>query len=78
MKHENIPAILRELRQWLDLTQDLTQEQFAQKVGVTYSIVNHRENGKRVPLPFLVKRVLEMKEELDENESKQPKGKTPR
>jgi predicted transcriptional regulator len=74
MKHENIPAILRELRQWLDLI----QEQFAQKVGVTYSIVNHRENGKRVPLPFLVKRLLEMKEELDENESKQPKGKTPR
>jgi DNA-binding XRE family transcriptional regulator len=61
MKHENIPALIRELRRRLDLT----QEQFAQKVGVTYSTVNHWENGKRVPLPFLTKRLLEMKEELD-------------
>lgn len=77
MKNEDIPALIRELRQRLDLT----QEQFAQKVGVTYSTVNHWENGKRVPLPFLVKRLLEMKQELDENEeneSKRPKGKTPR
>ena len=74
MKNEDIPALIRELRQRLDLT----QEQFAQRVGVTYSTVNHWENGKRVPLPFLVKRLLEMKQELDENESKRPKGKTPR
>lgn len=74
MKNDDIPALIRELRQRLDLT----QEQFAQKVGVTYSTVNHWENGKRAPLPFLVKRLLEMKQELDENESKRPKGKTPR
>jgi putative transcriptional regulator len=74
MKNANIPALIRELRQRLDLT----QEQFAQKVGVTYSTVNHWENGKRVPLPFLVKRLLEMKQELDEKDRKQPKGKTPR
>jgi putative transcriptional regulator len=61
MKNEDIPALIRELRQRLDLT----QEQFAQKVGVTYSTVNHWENGKRVPLPFLVKRLVEMKRELD-------------
>jgi predicted transcriptional regulator len=71
MKHENIPAILRELRQWLDLI----QEQFAQKVGVTYSIVNHRENGKRIPLPFLVKRLVEMKAELDSQETNPRKRK---
>ena len=74
MKNEDIPALIRELRQRLDLT----QEQFAQKVGVTYSTVNHWENGKRTPLPFLVKRLLEMKQELDENDSKRPKGKAPR
>jgi predicted transcriptional regulator len=45
MKHENIPAILRELRQWLDLI----QEQFVQKVGVTYSVVNHRETASASP-----------------------------
>ena len=74
MKNDHIPALIKELRGRLDLT----QEQFAQKVGVTYSTVNHWENGKRVPLPFLVKRLLEMKHELDENESKRPKRKTPR
>ena len=74
MKNEDIPALIRELRQRLDLT----QEQFAQRVGVTYSTVNHWENGKRVPLPFLVKRLSEMKKDLDEDESKGPKGKTPR
>ncbi|MBI3016037.1 MAG: helix-turn-helix transcriptional regulator [Candidatus Tectomicrobia bacterium] len=74
MKNEAIPALIKELRQRLDLT----QEQFAQTVGVTYSTVNHWENGKRVPLPFLVKRLLEMKRELDESENKRPKGKTPR
>lgn len=41
----------------------LTQEQFAQKVGVTYSTVNHWENGKRMPQPFLVRRLLELKQE---------------
>jgi len=27
--------------------------------------VNHSENGKRIPLSFLIKRVVEMKTELD-------------
>ncbi|MBI2191975.1 MAG: helix-turn-helix transcriptional regulator [Planctomycetes bacterium] len=74
MKSEDIPALIRELRQRLDLT----QEQFAQKVGVTYSTVNHWENGKRMPLPFLVKRLVEMKEELDSKDKRPPKKKSPR
>jgi putative transcriptional regulator len=66
MKHSdrNIPALVKSLRERLRLT----QEQFAQRVGVTYSTVNHWENGKRVPLPFLVRRLLEMKEELEKLE----------
>lgn len=66
MKHSdrNIPALVKSLRERLRLT----QEQFAQRIGVTYSTVNHWENGKRVPLPFLVRRLLEMKEELDKLE----------
>ncbi len=67
MRNENIPALIRELRQRLDLT----QEQFAQRVGVTYSTVNHWENGKRTPQPFLVQRLLELKRELD---ARRPKG----
>ncbi len=68
MKNEDIPALIRELRERLDLT----QEQFAQRVGVTYSTVNHWENGKRQPLPFLVRHLVEMKQELDAQDSKRP------
>lgn len=60
MKNENIPALIKELRARLDLT----QEQFAQKVGVTYSTVNRWENGRRTPQPFLVRRLIELKQEL--------------
>ena len=67
MTDPNIPKLVKELRERLGLT----QEQFAQKVGVTYSSVNHWENGKRRPQPFLVRRLLEIKEELDA-ESKVP------
>jgi putative transcriptional regulator len=70
MKNENIPALIRELRQRLDLT----QEQFAQRVGVTYSTVNHWENGKRTPQPFLVQRLLELKRELDAGKPKGRRG----
>lgn len=61
MKNEQIPVLIKELRERMDLT----QERFAQKVGVTYSTVNHWENGKRVPLPFLLRRLIEMRDELD-------------
>lgn len=74
MKNEDIPALIRELRQRLGLT----QEQFAQKVGVTYSTVNHWENGKRVPMPFLVNRLIEIKQELDSQDTKPPSKKAAR
>ncbi len=60
-RQDQVPALVKDLRHRLDLT----QEQFAQKVGVTYSTVNHWENGKRVPQPFLLRRLLEMSVELD-------------
>jgi transcriptional regulator with XRE-family HTH domain len=47
-------------------------------VGVTYSTVNHWENGKRTPQPFLVRRLLELKEELDEQNAKASRKKSPR
>lgn len=64
--NQDIPALVKELRSRLDLT----QEQFAQKVGVTYSTVNHWENGKRVPQPFLVRRLLELKEDLNRKKAR--------
>ena len=70
MPIEDIPGLVKELRRRLSLT----QEQFAQKVGVTYSTVNHWENGKRVPLPFLARRLLEIKHELEEDGRNRPEG----
>jgi len=60
-RQSDTAALVKELRRRLDLT----QEQFAQKVGVTYSTVNHWENGKRIPQPFLLRRLREIKGELD-------------
>jgi len=57
----DIPKLVKGLREQLGMT----QEQFAQKVGVTYGSVNHWENGKRRPQPFLVRRLLEIKKELE-------------
>lgn len=56
--NENIPELIKYLRSQINLT----QEQFAQKNGVTYSTVNHWVNDKRVSKPFLLCRLLDMKE----------------
>lgn len=66
---DDIPALVKGLRRRLGLT----QEQFAQEVGVTYSTVNRWENGKRLPQPFLLRRLLEIKKGLDEK-SRPPQG----
>lgn len=66
MKHEDVPALIKALRWRLELT----QEQFAAKVGVTYGTVNNWENGKRLPLPFLLRRLLEIRDELDAQDKK--------
>ena len=72
MTDPNIPKLVKELRRRLGLT----QEQFAQRVGVTYGSVNHWENGKRRPQPFLVRRLLEMKAELDAENTASPQRKS--
>ena len=59
MKNKDIPKLIKELRDKLDLT----QEQFAQKVGVTFATVNNWEKGTRTPHPFLFQRLLEIAEE---------------
>jgi len=66
VNNENIPALIKGLRGRLGLT----QEQFAQHLGVTYSTVNHWENGKRIPLPFLQRRLIQMKSELNAQNTK--------
>ncbi|MBA7620531.1 hypothetical protein ES703_27881 [subsurface metagenome] len=59
MKNKNVPKLIKELREKLGLT----QEQFAQKVGVTFSTINNWEKGTRTPHPFLFQRLLEIAEE---------------
>ena len=59
MKNKNISKLVKKLRSKLGLT----QEQFAQKVGVTFPTINSWEKGSRKPHPFLLKRLLGMGEE---------------
>jgi len=42
----------------------LTQEQFAAKVGVTYSTVNRWENNKAQPSPLAMKRIKELQDRI--------------
>ncbi len=65
MEDRGIPELIKELRNRLGMT----QEQFAQEVGVTFSTVNSWENGKRRPLPFLMRRLLQMEDELTPKKS---------
>ena len=60
MNDNEVPLLVKELRARLRLT----QEQFAQRIGVTYSTINHWENGKRSPQPFLLRRLREMRAEV--------------
>ena len=59
MKNRDVPGLIKELRAKFGLT----QEQFAQKVGVTFSTINNWEKGTRTPHPFLFQRLMEMAEE---------------
>lgn len=71
MKTEDVRALIKALRRRFGLT----QEQFAAKVGVTYGTVNNWENGKRMPLPFLLRRLIEMRDELEAQDRKAPRRK---
>ena len=48
MKHGDVPQVLKKVRKSLDLT----QEQLAQRLGVSFATVNEWENGKRKPSPL--------------------------
>lgn len=63
MVKEDIPKMIKKLR----IALGLTQEQFAAKVGVTFSTVNRWENGKGKPSPLAMKQIEELQNELDLN-----------
>jgi DNA-binding transcriptional regulator YiaG len=56
---------IRELRSKLGLT----QEQFAAKVGVTFSTVNRWESGKSKPSPLAARRIMELIQMLESKNS---------
>ena len=54
---KNVGKTIRELRKALGLT----QEQFAAKIGVSFSTVNRWENGKGKPSPLAMKQIQNLK-----------------
>ena len=55
-KKTEVAELIRNLRTKLGLT----QEQFAAKVGVTWSTVNRWENGRGRPSPLAMKQIQEL------------------
>ena len=69
MANRDVSKIVRELRTSLGLT----QEQFAAKVGVTFSTVNRWEANRGKPSPLAMRRIDELQNKL--NKLKKLKGK---
>jgi len=55
-KDNDLARKIRELRS----ESDLTQEQFAANIGVTFSTVNRWESGKNKPSPLAMRQIEEM------------------
>jgi len=58
-------AALAEKIRRLRLRLGLTQEQFATKVGVTFSTVNRWESGRTQPSPLAMRRINELEQKQD-------------
>ncbi len=63
MAKKDIAQTIREIRAALSVT----QEQFASKIGVTYSTVNRWENNKCIPSPLAWRRIEELQKKLNRN-----------
>lgn len=63
----NQPTVVGKLIRELRFLNGLTQEQFAAKLGVTYSTINRWENGRAKPSPLAIEKIeaqlLEMGEQ---------------
>ena len=65
MANRDLSKMIRKLR----TSHGLTQEQFAVKVGVTYSTVNRWENNKGKPSPLAMLRIEELQNELTQHKN---------
>lgn len=68
VRENELARKIRELRSRLGLT----QEQFAAKVGVTFSTVNRWESGKSRPSPLALKRINELRRTLEDSQQEDP------
>ncbi|MHC4211936.1 MAG: helix-turn-helix domain-containing protein [Planctomycetota bacterium] len=66
MAKRDISRVVVKLR----TTLGLTQEQFAAKIGVTFSTVNRWENGKGMPSPLAMLRIEELQNEFKRKKPK--------
>jgi len=62
---KDISEMIRKQR----ITLGLTQEQFAAKIGVTYSTVNRWENNKAKPSPLALLRIKKLQNRLKQNKT---------
>ena len=60
MKNEDTPRLLKSIRRTLSLT----QEQLAQRLGVSFVTVNGWENGKRKPSPLAQRQIEQLVKEV--------------
>jgi len=60
MKNEDTPRLLKTIRRTLSLT----QEQLAQRLGVSFVTVNGWENGKRKPSPLARRQIDQLVKEV--------------
>jgi transcriptional regulator with XRE-family HTH domain len=56
MLSTDVPALVKDIR----AARNITQEQLAREIGVTFSTINAWENGRHRPIPALVNRLLEI------------------
>jgi DNA-binding transcriptional regulator YiaG len=66
MDKTDISKVLKELRRALELT----QEQFAAKIGVTFTTINRWENKRGKPSPLAMKRIEALRQELNVSQQK--------
>ncbi len=65
MDRQDTSEMIRELRADLGLT----QEQFAAKIGVTYSTINRWENNKGKPSPLAMHRLEKLQHKVKQNKT---------
>ncbi|MBD2359387.1 helix-turn-helix transcriptional regulator [Tolypothrix sp. FACHB-123] len=64
IKQPEVGQLIRKVR----LSAGLTQEQFANTLGVTYSTLNRWENGHTKPSPLAMEKIERMLQEMERGE----------